>query len=65
MLRFGAAPIIVLVNNQGYSIEVEIHDGPYNRVQVWWVGFFCWALLWVGHAPPPPHPTKKQHTPEN
>jgi TPP-dependent 2-oxoacid decarboxylase len=34
MLRFGANPIILLINNAGYTIEVEIHDGPYNRVPV-------------------------------
>jgi TPP-dependent 2-oxoacid decarboxylase len=38
MLRFGAAPIILLINNAGYTIEIEIHDGPYNRVQVRVVG---------------------------
>ncbi len=21
---------IILINNNGYTIEVEIHDGPYN-----------------------------------
>lgn len=31
MMRFGAAPIIFLVNNAGYAIEIEIHDGPYNQ----------------------------------
>lgn len=55
MLRFGANPIILLINNAGYTIEVEIHDGPYNRVQVrgggvcaggrqgcrgWWIRLF-------------------------
>jgi len=27
--------IIVLVNNRGYTIEVEIHDGPYNNIKNW------------------------------
>ncbi len=27
MIRYGADPIIVLINNGGYTIEVEIHDG--------------------------------------
>jgi TPP-dependent 2-oxoacid decarboxylase len=31
MMRFGATPIIFLVNNAGYAIEIEIHDGPYNQ----------------------------------
>lgn len=29
MIRYGADPIIVLINNGGYTIEVEIHDGMY------------------------------------
>ncbi|MEX0866395.1 MAG: thiamine pyrophosphate-binding protein [Pirellulales bacterium] len=35
MLRYGAAPIIFLINNGGYTIEVEIHDGPYNTINNW------------------------------
>ena len=35
MVRYGARPIIVLVNNRGYTIEAEIHDGPYNRIKNW------------------------------
>ncbi|KAF6251991.1 pyruvate decarboxylase-like protein [Scenedesmus sp. NREL 46B-D3] len=35
MMRFGAAPVIFLVNNSGYAIEILIHDGPYNRIQNW------------------------------
>mmetsp|Transcript_109828 Transcript_109828/g.215281 ORF Transcript_109828/g.215281 Transcript_109828/m.215281 type:complete len:175 (+) Transcript_109828:1-525(+) len=35
MLRFGMNNIIFLVNNDGYTIEVEIHDGPYNNIQMW------------------------------
>jgi TPP-dependent 2-oxoacid decarboxylase len=35
MMRFGAAPVIFLVNNRGYAIEILIHDGPYNRIQNW------------------------------
>lgn len=34
-IRNGLNPIIVLVNNYGYTIEVEIHDGPYNNIQNW------------------------------
>ena len=35
MLRYGAKPIIFLINNGGYTIEVEIHDGPYNTINNW------------------------------
>uniref|UniRef100_A0A453AK19 pyruvate decarboxylase n=1 Tax=Aegilops tauschii subsp. strangulata TaxID=200361 RepID=A0A453AK19_AEGTS len=31
MLRCGQNSIIFLINNGGYTIEVEIHDGPYNE----------------------------------
>ena len=27
--------IIFLVNNHGYTIEIEIHDGPYNNIKSW------------------------------
>ncbi|XLR07683.1 hypothetical protein S83_035621, partial [Arachis hypogaea] len=30
MIRSGQRSIIFLINNGGYTIEVEIHDGPYN-----------------------------------
>ena len=35
MIRYGANPIIFLINNGGYTIEVEIHDGPYNTIKNW------------------------------
>ncbi len=35
MVRYGTRPIIVLLNNRGYTIEAEIHDGPYNRIKNW------------------------------
>jgi pyruvate decarboxylase len=35
MLRYGANPIIFLINNKGYTIEVEIHDGEYNIINDW------------------------------
>ncbi|EWM28626.1 pyruvate decarboxylase [Nannochloropsis gaditana] len=35
MIRYGANPIIVLINNGGYTIEVEIHDGIYNVIKNW------------------------------
>uniref|UniRef100_A0A7S0VED7 pyruvate decarboxylase n=1 Tax=Polytomella parva TaxID=51329 RepID=A0A7S0VED7_9CHLO len=35
MLRYNLKPIIFLINNGGYTIEVEIHDGPYNVIKNW------------------------------
>ena len=35
MIRRKLPVIIFLVNNQGYTIEVEIHDGPYNNIKNW------------------------------
>jgi pyruvate decarboxylase len=35
MVRYGTRPIIVVVNNGGYTIEIEIHDGPYNQINNW------------------------------
>jgi len=39
MLRYSLTPIIILINNGGYTIEVEIHDGPahnnYNIIKNW------------------------------
>ncbi|KAK6859274.1 pyruvate decarboxylase [Apiospora arundinis] len=35
MVRSRTPVILVLMNNGGYTIEVEIHDGPYNRIQNW------------------------------
>lgn len=35
IIRYKQNPIVVLVNNSGYGIEVQIHDGPYNAVQPW------------------------------
>ena len=35
MIRYRLNPIIFLINNGGYTIEVEIHDGPYNNIQNW------------------------------
>lgn len=35
MIRYRLNPIIFLINNGGYTIEVEIHDGPYNYIQGW------------------------------
>lgn len=35
MIRMGQRTIIFLINNGGYTIEVEIHDGPYNVIKNW------------------------------
>ncbi|PUZ73575.1 hypothetical protein GQ55_2G485300 [Panicum hallii var. hallii] len=35
MLRCEQKSIIFLMNNGGYTIEVEIHDGPYNVIKNW------------------------------
>ncbi|KAI3428523.1 hypothetical protein D9Q98_007346 [Chlorella vulgaris] len=35
MMRYETNPIIFLINNGGYTIEVEIHDGPYNVIKNW------------------------------
>jgi pyruvate decarboxylase len=35
IIRYGLNPIIFVLNNGGYTIEVEIHDGPYNNIKNW------------------------------
>ena len=35
IIRYELNPIIFLINNGGYTIEVEIHDGPYNNIKNW------------------------------
>jgi pyruvate decarboxylase len=35
MVRYRLPITIVLFNNKGYTIEAEIHDGPYNRIKNW------------------------------
>lgn len=35
MIRCRVKATIFLLNNRGYTIEVEIHDGPYNRIKNW------------------------------
>ncbi|KXS19138.1 Thiamin diphosphate-binding protein [Gonapodya prolifera JEL478] len=34
-IRYGAAGVMMVVNNGGYAIEDQLHDGPYNRIQNW------------------------------
>jgi indolepyruvate decarboxylase len=35
ILRYNCSGIIYLLNNGAYTIEVMIHDGPYNTLQNW------------------------------
>lgn len=35
LIRYGYKPIIFLMNNAAYTIEVQIHDGPYNVINNW------------------------------
>ncbi|MAJ81911.1 MAG: hypothetical protein CMF41_03240 [Legionellales bacterium] len=35
MIRYKLKPIIFLINNASYGIEVQIHDGPYNVINNW------------------------------
>ena len=35
MIRYHLNPIIILINNGSYTIEVQIHDGPYNVLHNW------------------------------
>jgi pyruvate decarboxylase len=35
MIRQNVKATIILLNNNGYTIEVEIHDGPYNDIKKW------------------------------
>jgi indolepyruvate decarboxylase len=34
-LRYGQAPVVIILNNRGYSTEREILDGPFNDVHEW------------------------------
>jgi pyruvate decarboxylase len=35
LIRYEFKPIIFLMNNASYTIEVQIHDGPYNVINNW------------------------------
>lgn len=35
MIRCGQRSTIFLINNDGYTAEIEIHDGPYNVIKNW------------------------------
>ena len=34
-VRYGQAPIVIVLNNRGYSTEREILDGPFNDLHEW------------------------------
>ena len=34
-VRYGQAPIVIILNNRGYSTEREILDGPFNDIHEW------------------------------
>eukprot|EP00884_Botryococcus_braunii_P002051 jgi/Botrbrau1/11847/Bobra.0175s0009.1 len=44
LARAGVNPIILLINNQGYTIEEELHKGLYNHIAVWDYTAFAQAL---------------------
>jgi len=35
IIREGLNPVIFLMNNDGYTVERVIHDGPYNDIKMW------------------------------
>jgi TPP-dependent 2-oxoacid decarboxylase len=35
MIRYHCKLTMLLINNRGYTIEVQIHDGPYNDIKNW------------------------------
>lgn len=35
LIRYGFKPVIFLMNNASYTIEAQIHDGPYNTINNW------------------------------
>lgn len=44
MVRNRVPIIMLLMNNRGYTIEVEIHDGLYSRLQNWNYGLLVHAF---------------------
>jgi TPP-dependent 2-oxoacid decarboxylase len=49
LLRYRLPATLVLLNNQGYTIEKVLHEGPYNDVQPWRYPAFAEAVR--GDAP--------------
>jgi indolepyruvate decarboxylase len=35
LARYGASPLVFVLNNRGYTTERFIHEGPYNDVHEW------------------------------
>ena len=49
-IRHGQAPIVVVLNNHGYSTEREILEGPFNDIHEWQYEKVCDLLGGgVGH----------------
>jgi len=49
-IRYGQAPIVVVLNNRGYSTEREILEGPFNDIYEWQYEKVCDLLGGgVGH----------------
>ncbi len=46
MVRYDKAPIVFVVNNQGYTAERLIHDGPFNDIAQW--QYHLLPLAWGG-----------------
>ena len=40
-VRYGQSPIVIVLNNRGYSTEREILDGPFNDVHEWQYERIC------------------------
>ena len=40
-VRYGLSPIVVLLNNRGYSTEREILEGPFNDIYEWQYEAIC------------------------
>lgn len=40
-VRYGQAPIVIVLNNRGYSTEREILEGPFNDVHEWQYERIC------------------------
>jgi len=49
ILRYNCSGIIFLMNNGAYTIEVMIHDGPYNTLQNW--NYAAMAASMKGNSP--------------
>ena len=44
MLQQCTNPILFVINNAAYTVEVELHDGPYNVLRPWNYARFAEAL---------------------